>query len=84
MALQPKESTNYVKINKEYLRQLLSNAHFHTYESQVVRDSGLGEFQTAPESSTTIVVTDEFLDTVVTNLYGFLKETDQFKDATDV
>jgi hypothetical protein len=75
-------SGNYIRINKEFVKQMLSNVHYNTFQSKAVRDNP-SEFDQYPERNVLVEVSDLLLDQVVTALYTEVKKNEGFKDLQD-
>lgn len=73
----------YYRINKEFVRQILEDVRYHVYKDQETRINWLDEFDMAPERNTKVEISDEFLNSVIANLYDLVKQQSEFEGATD-
>lgn len=73
---------NYVKANKESIRQSLSQIRFSTFKDKETRENP-GKFDTAPEEYLTVEVSDANLDKAVKSAYVSMKADPRFEEYAD-
>lgn len=81
MALINKDG-NYIRINKEAIKQALSSVRYHTYKDKATRMAPT-EFDLAPEQVEILPVSDDTVNGIVTGLYDELKRTSEFEGCKD-
>lgn len=69
---------NYYRISKEDIKAYLSNVKYNIYKDAETRQTWLSEFDIAPQENSQVEITEEFLNSVVTNLYAELKKLEKF------